>query len=101
MGEVALTFKVMPDGIEVPLDELRGALEEKLSEGCRLQSIEEKPVAFGLKALMVKLVVEDGEGVLDKVEDSIRGISGVQSAQIEEMGRLMRSAPTLTLISVL
>ena len=54
-----------------------------------MQGIEEKPIAFGLKALMVKVVVEDKEGILDAVESTLTGISGVQSIEAVEMGRLL------------
>ncbi len=89
MGEVAITFKVMPDGLETDLGELKSSLESRLSGLCKLQGIEEMPVAFGLKALNVKVVVEDAEGMLDKIEASIAEISGVQSADMTEMGRLL------------
>ena len=89
MGEVAITFKVMPDGMETDLGELRTALENKLAGQCRIQAMAEEPVAFGLKALVLQVVVEDVEGIMDKLEASVAEVPGVQSANVTEMGRLM------------
>ena len=89
MGEVAITFKVMPDGIETDLGELKTALENKLAGQCRIQAMVEEPVAFGLKAIVLQVVVEDAEGLLDKLETSLAEVPGVQNANMTEMGRLM------------
>lgn len=89
MGEVAITFKVMPDGMDVDLGELKSALEDKLANQCKIRAMDEEPVAFGLKAIVLKVVVEDAEGLLDKLEATIAGIPGVQNANMTEMGRLM------------
>lgn len=83
-----MTYKVMPEGLEVDLAKLKTTLKGSLSKDYKLQSIDERPVAFGLRALVVKVVVEDAEGTLDRVEEIINGTPGVQSAQMEEMGRL-------------
>ena len=89
MGEVAVTYKVMPDSVEIDLENLKSGLESKLAKVCKLQGIDEQPVAFGLKALMVKLVIEDAEGTLDRVEGIIQEVQGVQSVDMTEMGRLL------------
>lgn len=89
MGEVAITFKVMPEGLEVNLDELKGAIETDISGVCRLQGMEEMPIAFGLKALIIKVVIEDAEGLMDRLESKISEVPGVQSIDVTEMGRLL------------
>ena len=89
MGEVAITFKVMPDGMEVDLGELKIALEDKLTGMCKIQGMKEEPVAFGLKAIVLQVIIEDAEGLLDKLEASLAEVPGVQNANMTEMGRLM------------
>ncbi len=86
MGDVAITYKVMPDGLEVDLVELKTNLTEELTKICRVNSIEERPLAFGLKALIVQVIMKDGEGVVDKLEQLIRDVPGVQNADVEDMG---------------
>ena len=86
MGDVAITYKVMPTGLEVDLDELKTNLEKGLGEICRVNSIEKRPLAFGLNALIVQVIMKDGEGVVDRLEDLIRNVPGVQNADVEDMG---------------
>ncbi len=90
MGEVAITYRVMPAGAETDIEVLKKKIDEVMaSQSIKLEEIGEKPIAFGLKALVVKVVVEDKEGLLDKVEDTLSGIEGVQSIETMEMGRLL------------
>ncbi|MCK4757468.1 MAG: elongation factor 1-beta [Thermoplasmata archaeon] len=86
MGDVAITYKVMPTGLEVDLAELKTNLEKGLSEICRVNSIEKRPLAFGLNALIVQVIMKDGEGVVDRLEALIRDVPGVQNADVEDMG---------------
>ena len=88
MGEVAIGFEVMPDGIEVDLAELKVNVEAAIGDICRIQSTEEIPVAFGLKALQMTVVVEDKEGIMDKLEEIIGGIPGVQNAKVASLTKL-------------
>ncbi len=86
MGDVAITYKVMPDGLETDLNELKENLNDGLGQICRVNSIEERPLAFGLKALIVQVIMKDGEGVVDMLEAKIREVPGVQNADVEDMG---------------
>jgi elongation factor 1-beta len=90
MGEVAITFKVMPDGAETDIEVLKKKIDEEMAtQSVKLQEVGEKPIAFGLKALIVKVVVEDKEGLLDTIENALQRIEGVQSIETLEMGRLL------------
>lgn len=88
MGEVVAVLKVMPDSPEVDLAELRKELEQAIPTGANLQGIDEENVAFGLKALMVTIMMEDVEGGTDTVQESLEGIPHVQSVQVTDVGRV-------------
>ncbi len=88
MGQVAITFEVMPDGIEVDLAELKKVIESGIGEMCNIQNTEEKPIAFGLKALVMNVVVEDEEGIMDKLEETIGSVSCVQNAKVVALTKL-------------
>ena len=88
MGDVAITYKVMPEGLETDLNELKEKLNNDLGQICRVNKIEERPLAFGLKALIVQVIMKDGEGVVDMLEAKIREVPGVQNADVEDMGLL-------------
>ena len=88
MGEVAIIYKVMPDGPEVDLETLKQNITKKLPEKARLNKIEEKPVAFGLKSLEVQIILNDREGGAEEIEKSLGQIESVQSIETIHMGLL-------------
>ncbi|MEW5937521.1 MAG: elongation factor 1-beta [Candidatus Thermoplasmatota archaeon] len=89
MGEVAVTFRIMPDDASVDLAHLKDEVVKRADSLGRLVGVEEQPIAFGLKALMLRIVIEDAEGALDRIEKRISEIPEVQSIEAVEMGRLL------------
>lgn len=88
MGEVGLQYRVLPEGLEVDLKKLEEGIKKALPEGAKLRVAEQRPLAFGLKALHVLIVMDDKKGGADQVEVAISAVSGVQSVEIVEMGLL-------------
>ncbi|MCX6658015.1 MAG: elongation factor 1-beta [Euryarchaeota archaeon] len=88
MGEVGLQYRVLPEGLEVDLKKLEEDIKKALPEGAKLRVAEQRPLAFGLKALHVLIVMDDKKGGADQVETAISGVTGVQSVEIVEMGLL-------------
>jgi elongation factor 1-beta len=88
LGEVALQYRVLPEGLDVDLDEMLAGITKTLPEGARLKASEKKPLAFGLQALHVLVVIDDKEGGAETVESAIAAVAGVQSVEIVEMGLL-------------
>ncbi len=88
MGEVGLQYRVLPEGVDVDLDTLVKEIQKVLPEGAVFKASEAKPVAFGLKALHVLVVLDDKKGGADQVEAAISGVAGVQSVEIVQMGLL-------------
>jgi len=88
VGDVALQYRVLPDGLDVNLDELLADITKSLPEGAKLKASEKKPVAFGLQALHVLVILEDKEGGAETVEAALAAVAGVQSVEIVQMGLL-------------
>ena len=88
MGEVGLQYRVLPVGLEVDLKKLEEDIKKALPEGTKLRAAEQRPLAFGLKALHVLVVMDDKKGGAEQVETAISGVTGVQSVEIVEMGLL-------------
>ena len=88
MGEVALQYRILPEGLDVDLDELLVSITKALPEGALLKASEKKPVAFGLNAIHVLVVLDDKKGGVEKVESILAGVQGVQSVEIVQMGLL-------------
>ncbi len=88
MGEVGLQYRVLPEDVEIDLDKLEADIRAALPEGAIFRASEKKPVAFGLKALHVLVVLDDKKGGAEQVESAISGVPGVQSVEIVQMGLL-------------
>jgi elongation factor 1-beta len=89
MGEVAAKMKVMPETIETDLNELKEKLRAAVPAGVEVYGeIVEEPVAFGLKALIVTIIVGDQEGGTEAVEEAFANVPGAENVQILELGRL-------------
>ncbi|PXF58906.1 MAG: elongation factor 1-beta [Candidatus Methanogaster sp.] len=89
MGEVVAVIKIMPNGVDVDLEKLKEDLAAVMPAGIDLNEIAEEPIAFGLVALMATVVVGDVEGGTESVENAFAGVSGVESVQVAEIGRLL------------
>ena len=88
MGEVAIVYKVMPDGPETDLEVLKNNIEKIIPTSAKLNKIEEKPVAFGLKALEVQIILNDREGGAEEIELALNQIENVQSVEVLQLGLL-------------
>lgn len=83
MGKVGMKIRIMPKGMDVDMErlekEVRNVIPSIRIEGTRIA-----PVAFGLKALEINVVVED-EGS-SMIEDAISSIKDVQRVDIVDVG---------------
>jgi elongation factor 1-beta len=83
-----LQYRVLPEGLEIDLKKVEDDIKKALPAGATLRAAEQRPLAFGLKALHVLIVIDDKKGGADQVEDAISKVPGVQSVEIVEMGLL-------------
>ena len=88
MGDVAAKIKVMPNSPEVDLDDLQDKLEESLPQGAKIRGFERDDVAFGLVALLPTVIVPDGAGGTEAVEEAFAEVDEVESVAVENVGRL-------------
>ena len=89
MGEVVATIKLMPESPEVDLAHVKENVEQSIPQGTELHKIEEEPIAFGLVALNVIVVVDDAEGGTEKAEEVFSKIDDVASVEVVDIRRLM------------
>jgi elongation factor 1-beta len=87
MGEVAAKIKLMPKSMDVDLNKLKEDVTKVIPQGAKLHGFAEEPIAFGLKALIVVVLVGDLEGGTEKVEEALSTVEGVESVSVVELGR--------------
>ncbi|MDH5815556.1 MAG: elongation factor 1-beta [Candidatus Nezhaarchaeota archaeon] len=91
MAKVMVLLRVLPIDIEVDMEGLKDKIQAaiiKLGEGFALQSYRIEPIAFGLKALRLAIVMpEETEGGTYVLEETIRGVEGVGEVEVEFVSR--------------
>jgi len=85
MGRVFLKLRVMPADVDVDLESIREKILRLNLEAVEIRDIAVKPIAFGLKALLVLAVMPDTEGISDRFVEEVGKIEGVESVEIEDM----------------
>ncbi len=85
MGKVMLTYKIMPEGTESDLERIKGEIKKIVEENGTFKGSNEENVAFGLKAIIVKIVIPDEGGIVDKIEEKLEKIEEVQSVKSEDI----------------
>ena len=88
MGKVAAKIKVMPQSPEIDLDDLQERLEQSLPEGAKINGFERDDVAFGLVALLPTVIIPDGAGGTEAVEEAFSGVDDVESVDVQNVGRI-------------
>ncbi len=90
MGFVLLTFKLMPEAVETNLDKVKNETEAIINKfGGKIEKIDKEPVAFGLVALIIVVSLNESITNLDPLEDQLRNVDGVESAEVIDVRRMI------------
>lgn len=90
MAMVILTFKVMPSSPELDIQELTKFVHKKITSfGGNLIETTTEPVAFGLKAIMIRFSLDEKKGSTDSLEESIAENEDVASVETVAVTRAM------------
>jgi len=88
MGEVAVLFRLMPQGVESDLKSIADGVRTTLPGGVKIRGMQVKDIAYGLRALLVSVVMADQGGVLEATEKALSQVPHVESVEVLEEGLL-------------
>jgi elongation factor 1-beta len=88
MGQVAVLFRLMPQGVETDMKALAEATRSAAPKSVTIRGMQIKDVAFGLKSLLVSVVMDDAGGVLQSTEEAFAKVPHVESVEVMEEGLL-------------
>ena len=88
MADVFVTLKIMPESPETDLEKIKVKASELIAnfEG-KVHKSEEKPVAFGLKALEIMFIMNEAKGSTEKLETQISEMDDVVSVDVIDVRR--------------
>ena len=85
MGDVGIIYKILPEDLEVNVEDLMKRIEEQVKDMVKIKGMQIKPIAFGLNAILMYIIVKDEAGITEKFEEKVKSIKGVGEIEVEEM----------------
>ncbi len=87
MARLVVRIRILPAEAESNLEEVVELIEKSVPEGMELKSSSMEPIAFGLKAIIGDFLLDDAEGQMDKLEESIKQVHGVGEIEVMNISR--------------
>lgn len=85
---VVAKLRIMPETVETDIDAIKKGVQDAVGQKARIHSMEVKPIAFGLKALEVNILLNDKQGGFEGMEERIRALKGVGEVETTDINRL-------------
>ena len=79
---VIAQLRVMPTDIDIDLGELMERIRTSLPENTEIEAYREDAIAFGLKALVINMLMEDRAGGTTPIEEAILALDGVENVEV-------------------
>ena len=88
MARLVARIRILPAEADSNLDNVVESIKKSMPEGMEMKGHILEPIAYGLKAIIGDFFLEDAEGQMDKLEDSIRSVEGVGEIEVTNVSRI-------------
>jgi elongation factor 1-beta len=85
MGKLVARIKILPNDVDVNLDDLANSISN--AGGIVVKRYSKEPIAFGISALILDVVMDEDNVDTDAIEDRLRRFNGVGEVEIVNMSR--------------
>jgi len=87
MSKLVARIKMLPSESDADIDSIPRILRETLPEGFKLLAHKKEPIAFGLYSLLADFTLDDSEGQMELLEESIRKVEAVGEIEVINVSR--------------
>lgn len=87
MSKLVARIKMLPSESDADIDSIPRILRETLPEGFKLLAHKKEPMAFGLYSLLADFTLDDSEGQMELLEESIKKVEAVGEIEIINVSR--------------
>jgi elongation factor 1-beta len=87
MSRLVARIKILPAEADTDLNRLVNTLNDQIPKGMELKAHVTEPIAFGVNAILGDFLIDDEEGQMDKLEESIKNTEGVGEIDVVSVSR--------------
>ncbi len=87
MARLVVRIRILPAEAESNLQDVVELIKKSVPGGMEMKSSTLEPIAFGLNAIVGDFLLDDAEGQMDKLEESIKAVDGVGELEVTNISR--------------
>ena len=87
MARLVARIRILPAEADSNLENVVESIKKSVPQGMEMKDSSMEPIAFGLNAIIGDFLLDDAEGQMDKLEESIKNVEGVGEIEVTNISR--------------